>query len=140
MILEEKPIPPSSSRYYSLLSRGKIDENISANDIFKTTIEKTSTPTRPKNLVTPNTAAFSPPVGLTTFYNTTPSNLDLQFPQPFQYHESSQYKTKSKVKAGKPFCEFCKNNNEDRSVYNSHVLKDMEGRVVCPVRAEFFDV
>ena len=43
------------------------------------------------------------------------------------------YKNKSRIKARKPFCEFCKNNNEQRSVYSSHVLKDMDGRVVCPV-------
>ena len=48
-------------------------------------------------------------------------------------YDHSQHKAKSKGKAGKPFCEFCKNNNEDRSVYMSHVLKDLEGRVVCPV-------
>ena len=48
------------------------------------------------------------------------------------------YKNKSRIKARKPFCEFCKNNNEQRSVYSSHVLKDMDGRVVCPV--SFFPV
>ena len=42
------------------------------------------------------------------------------------------YKNKSRIKARKPFCEFCKNNNEQRSVYSSHVLKDMDGRAVCP--------
>ena len=48
-------------------------------------------------------------------------------------HDYPQIKTKTKVKAGKPFCEFCKNNNEEKSVYMSHVLKDLDGRVVCPV-------
>ena len=49
-------------------------------------------------------------------------------------YDHSQHKAKSKGKAGKPFCEFCKNNNEEKSVYMSHVLKDLEGRVVCPVK------
>ena len=53
-------------------------------------------------------------------------------------HDHSQHKAKTKGKVGKPFCEFCKNNNEERSVYMSHVLKDLEGRVVCPVRFTFF--
>jgi len=30
------------------------------------------------------------------------------------------------------FCVFCKNNNETESVYSSHVLKDTDGKVVCP--------
>ena len=52
----------------------------------------------------------------------------------FKIQDHSPHKVKTKGKAGKPFCEFCKNNNEEKSVYMSHVLKDLEGRVVCPVR------
>lgn len=30
------------------------------------------------------------------------------------------------------YCVFCKNNNESESVYSTHVLKDPDGKVVCP--------
>lgn len=30
-------------------------------------------------------------------------------------------------------CVFCKNNGEDAKFYTQHVLKDQDGRVVCPV-------
>jgi len=30
-------------------------------------------------------------------------------------------------------CVFCKNNGEEESYYKRHVLKDSEGRIVCPV-------
>jgi len=47
------------------------------------------------------------------------------------------FKTLSKKKPKKTrklpsFCVFCKNNNEAESVYSSHVLKDPDGKVVCP--------
>ena len=61
------------------------------------------------------------------------TKLKFQASNDSNYHDYPKGKSKSKAKAGKPFCEFCKNNNEERSVYMSHVLKDLEGRVVCPV-------
>ena len=30
-------------------------------------------------------------------------------------------------------CVFCKNNGEDRPYYKNHLLKDADGRVICPV-------
>ena len=30
-------------------------------------------------------------------------------------------------------CVFCKNNGEIANFYRSHILKDAEGKVVCPV-------
>lgn len=30
-------------------------------------------------------------------------------------------------------CVFCKNNNEEPDVYKSHILKDPESRIVCPI-------
>ena len=35
------------------------------------------------------------------------------------------------------FCSFCKNNNETPEVYNSHVVKDPEGRTTCPVLRDY---
>jgi len=37
------------------------------------------------------------------------------------------------VQPGTQCCVFCRNNKEDESVYTSHVLKDSEGRTVCPI-------
>ena len=46
---------------------------------------------------------------------------------------SSTYtKVKKRVKT-QTFCTFCKNNNETPDVYNSHVVKDMNGRTMCPI-------
>jgi len=44
---------------------------------------------------------------------------------------ASKKKTK-KTKKLPTYCVFCKNNNESEAVYTSHVLKDPEGKVVCP--------
>eukprot|EP00090_Calanus_glacialis_P014479 TRINITY_DN23276_c0_g1_i1.p1 TRINITY_DN23276_c0_g1~~TRINITY_DN23276_c0_g1_i1.p1 ORF type:complete len:246 (-),score=59.36 TRINITY_DN23276_c0_g1_i1:455-1192(-) len=47
--------------------------------------------------------------------------------------KTMQGKKKAKKTRKLPaFCVFCKNNNESESVYGSHVLKDPEGKVVCP--------
>ncbi|KAL4231629.1 regulation of nuclear-transcribed mRNA catabolic process [Mactra antiquata] len=42
---------------------------------------------------------------------------------------NNKNKLNSKVKV----CVFCKNNEEEPSVYRSHVLKDNSGRITCPV-------
>lgn len=44
---------------------------------------------------------------------------------------ASKKKTK-KTKKLPTYCVFCKNNNESEAVYTSHVLKDTDGKVVCP--------
>jgi hypothetical protein len=35
------------------------------------------------------------------------------------------------------FCAFCKNNNETPEMYSSHILKDIDGRTVCPVLRKY---
>lgn len=37
----------------------------------------------------------------------------------------------------KKVCVFCKNNGETSSVYTSHILKDSEGRVSCPILRKY---
>lgn len=37
----------------------------------------------------------------------------------------------------KKICVFCKNNGESTSVYTSHVLKDSDGKVSCPVLRKY---
>jgi hypothetical protein len=133
--LEENPQPPFSSRYYSLFSRGKIDETQRSNvwrGVLNATHDNFLNPTSPTDSINPNCSTYSSCIASTTSL-ATPPNFQPKFPQEFEYQELPQYQNKTKIKAGKPFCEFCKNNNEERLVYTSHVLKDMEGRVVCPV-------
>ncbi|KAK7496321.1 hypothetical protein BaRGS_00012486, partial [Batillaria attramentaria] len=42
-----------------------------------------------------------------------------------------------KQKKKKNLCKFCKNNKEDKKVYEGHNLKDEHGRVVCPKLRQF---
>lgn len=44
----------------------------------------------------------------------------------------TRVRNKRRVKT-QTFCSFCKNNNETPEVYNSHVVKDPDGRTLCPV-------
>ncbi|KAK3094821.1 hypothetical protein FSP39_006671 [Pinctada imbricata] len=37
----------------------------------------------------------------------------------------------------KSICVFCKNNGETASIYTSHVLKDEDGRVTCPILRKY---
>ncbi|KAL3863866.1 hypothetical protein ACJMK2_005593 [Sinanodonta woodiana] len=46
-------------------------------------------------------------------------------------------KEKRRVRKQKKCCAFCKNNGEPASVYQSHVLKDDEGRVACPILRKY---
>ena len=66
------------------------------------------------------------------FHDASATRKDGRIYRPLPLHQvEAGSKVRSKV--GKPFCEFCKNNNEQPEVFTSHVLKDMEGRVICPV-------
>ena len=133
--MEENPQPPFCSRYYSLFSRGKNDETLQGNvlrGVQYATHDHLLNPTTPKESINPYYSTYSSCIASTSSL-ATPSNFHPNFLQEFEYQELPHYKNKNKIKAGKPFCEFCKNNNEERLVYTSHVLKDMEGRVVCPV-------
>lgn len=42
-------------------------------------------------------------------------------------------RSKKKTKKQMQECVFCKNNGEQESYYKRHILKDSEGRVVCPI-------
>lgn len=50
------------------------------------------------------------------------------------YTSSKQRKSKKRPKT---VCVFCKNNNEAAAVYQSHSLKDNEGRVTCPILRKY---
>lgn len=53
-----------------------------------------------------------------------------------RYSMSGSRNKRNKYKLKKPICvdcAFCKNNGENESVFKSHILKDPEGRVLCPV-------
>ena len=125
---------PSTSRYYQLFANGNPDQTGAIPKVFSK-VDNTQLPNIDPVEGT-NQESWSP---LTQSYPTNVFNTPARTNLHFQYSNDSKYldyqkcKTKSKSKAGKPFCEFCKNNNEERSVYMSHVLKDLEGRVVCPV-------
>jgi protein nanos 1 len=34
-------------------------------------------------------------------------------------------------------CVFCKNNDEEEEVYKQHILKDLKGRIVCPILRKY---
>ena len=44
---------------------------------------------------------------------------------------------RQKIKKAKKGCVFCKNNGEKSEIYLSHVLKDNEGRVLCPILRKY---
>lgn len=46
---------------------------------------------------------------------------------------ASTIRCKKKTKKQIQECVFCKNNGEQESYYRRHILKDSEGRVVCPI-------
>ncbi|XP_058791227.1 uncharacterized protein LOC131664275 [Phymastichus coffea] len=46
----------------------------------------------------------------------------------------------NKKKNKKPLpteCVFCKNNGEDAKIYKKHLLKDFEGRTICPILRKY---
>ncbi|KAK7458955.1 hypothetical protein BaRGS_00039039 [Batillaria attramentaria] len=44
---------------------------------------------------------------------------------------------RSRTRRPKKLCKFCKNNKEDKKVYEGHNLNDEHGRVVCPKLRQF---
>ncbi|KAJ8667100.1 hypothetical protein QAD02_008762 [Eretmocerus hayati] len=46
----------------------------------------------------------------------------------------------NKKKNKKPLpseCVFCKNNGEDQKIYKDHLLKDIDGRILCPILRKY---
>ncbi|XP_036701364.1 nanos homolog 3 isoform X4 [Balaenoptera musculus] len=41
------------------------------------------------------------------------------------------------TEAPERLCTFCKHNGESRAIYQSHVLKDEAGRVLCPILRDY---
>lgn len=44
---------------------------------------------------------------------------------------------KQKNKKAKKICVFCKNNGEQPEIFSSHILKDSEGRILCPILRKY---
>ncbi|ERE79111.1 putative nanos-like protein [Cricetulus griseus] len=49
----------------------------------------------------------------------------------------SQQASKEPSTAPERLCSFCKHNGESRAIYQSHVLKDEAGRVLCPILRDY---
>ncbi|XP_052023157.1 nanos homolog 3 isoform X1 [Apodemus sylvaticus] len=50
---------------------------------------------------------------------------------------ASQQPSKKSSAAPERLCSFCKHNGESRAIYQSHVLKDEAGRVLCPILRDY---
>jgi protein nanos 1 len=72
----------------------------------------------------------------TTTPATRPINPEPSY-NPVAVEYMNQKRRRSKKKASKTVCVFCKNNNEQPQVYQSHVLKDAEGRTTCPILRKY---
>ncbi|XP_021026662.1 nanos homolog 3 isoform X2 [Mus caroli] len=57
-------------------------------------------------------------------------------PEPKPSSESQQASKESSA-APERLCSFCKHNGESRAIYQSHVLKDEAGRVLCPILRDY---
>ncbi|GAB1293385.1 Nanos homolog 3 [Apodemus speciosus] len=57
-------------------------------------------------------------------------------PEPKPSSESQPPSKKSSA-APERLCSFCKHNGESRAIYQSHVLKDEAGRVLCPILRDY---
>ncbi|XP_045191107.2 uncharacterized protein LOC123547923 [Mercenaria mercenaria] len=92
-------------------SRNGIEQDLDEVDVFQSKLrERTTATTRP----------IEPETG----YN------------PVAVDYMNQKRRKSKKKS-KTICVFCKNNNEQPQIYQSHVLKDSEGRTTCPILRKY---
>jgi hypothetical protein len=55
-------------------------------------------------------------------------------PDPKDIKIPTHYYCKKKNKKPQPTeCVFCKNNGEDIKIYKTHLLKDINGRILCPI-------
>ncbi|XP_041370622.1 nanos homolog 2-like [Gigantopelta aegis] len=74
------------------------------------------------------------------FKNIIPVTIDERNDKVLEYllqKERKKAKRSKSVKGGKKVCVFCKNNGEQASVFSSHILKDDEGRVSCPILRKY---
>ena len=74
------------------------------------------------------------------FKNVIPVTIDKRDDKVLEYllqKERKAAKRSKIVKGGKNVCVFCKNNGEQNGVFSSHVLKDDEGRVSCPILRKY---
>lgn len=55
-------------------------------------------------------------------------------PAPGPGHQRSSQESSP---APERLCSFCKHNGESRAIYQSHVLKDEAGRVLCPILRDY---
>lgn len=137
-----KALPPPSLRYISKAMRdhiisGAYQQNFSTNRSTNTSSAPAQEkffqpPPLPPMQPPPQSTPMQPPVQPPVSHappplppmNTAPAPIVPPMPSRTATHPS-----------GHPgmCCVFCRNNKEDESVYTSHVLKDSEGRTVCPI-------
>lgn len=70
----------------------------------------------------------------TVIRNENSRNVNPIVLQVLEFKERKKLQRRAKAKK---ICVFCKNNGETSSVYSSHVLKDCDGRVCCPILRKY---